>query len=369
MGGRTPYALRVTRPRDDLVERTSRRWCRVGLRGVLDDLDRAGETCPVPGEAAGEGFAWDEFDRDDHRWWPQGVASIRAGELLLVSWYAKRRWLVHTPGARISVIDRSDRRCPRYRHVLLVAPHRRAGILTAGGVRVHAGGIAVRGDLLYVADTFFGVRVFRLSDVIRTVTTRGSGAKDYVLPQLMRFRIPLRDGLQRLRYSFVSIGHEDGRPNLVVGEYRRKGSAPRLARYPLDPRTGLPLLDGHGRCAPLEIYERQPNRMQGAALEESVWFLTASAGGGNPGDLYVGAPGAWQRHRRVLPPSPEDLDWSVPGEELWCLSEWPGSRWVFPIAARDWHRPPGVRGHDARGAAGCPAPPTPPAGEATHPSG
>jgi hypothetical protein len=236
-----------------------------------------------------------------------------------------------------------------------------------GTVPVHAGGIAVHGDLLHVADTVFGVRLFRLRDVLR-VPRRAPGADggsprgirglvrsvdgldafgyDYVLPQFMAYRVPLRSGARRLRYSFLSVGEVGGRPNLVVGEYRRKGAgAPRLVRYPLDPRTGLPAADEHGRCTPLEVYEGQPSRMQGAAVHESEWFVTASAGEGSPGDLYVGAPGALHRHRGVLPTGPEDLGWSRPGEELWCVSEWPGRRWVFPIATSRWPRPPDAAGH------------------------
>jgi hypothetical protein len=77
------------------------------------------------------------------------------------------------------------------------------------------------------------------------------------------------------------------------------------------------------------------------AVHGSAWWLTASAGEGVPGDLYVGAPGAWSRHRGVLPTGPEDLDWSRPGEELWCASEWPGRRWVFPVAAGRWQESSG----------------------------
>ncbi len=316
----------------------------------------------MPGEAAGEGFTWDEHDRHDPSWWPQGIACVRGGEVLLVSWYAKRRWLIGTEIARISVIDRTDSEHPRYRHVLLVAPRRPLGFAALRTVPVHAGGIAVYGDHLYVADTLFGVRVFRLSDVLRRprrqaapppgtetsdgraarssrIFARRSGGYEYVLPELLAFRVPLRAGLRRLRYSFLSVGEVAGEPTLVVGEYRRKGEAPRLARYRVDPATGLPGVDGSGRCAPLEVHADQPNRMQGAAVHGSTWFLSASAGETTPGDLYVGAPGAWQRHRRVLPSGPEDLDWSRPGEELWCVSEWPGRRWVFPIAVRRWSSP------------------------------
>ncbi len=359
-----PFALRATRSRAHLVGRLSARLRRVALDGVLGDLDRTAERGRVPGEAAGEGFTWDDLDRNDRTWWPQGVASTRSGRVLLVSWYAKRARLLRTPGSRISVVDREHPGGPRYRHVLLVVPRRRLGVLVMGTVPVHAGGIAVQGEMLLVADTVFGVRVFRLGDIMavpgrptagagdppatRTDALRrsavggfGAWGCDYVLPQLMTFRAPLRSGLRRLRYSFLSTGEVEGRPTLVVGEYRRKDARqPRLARYPLDPRTGLPAVDGHGRCAPLEVHEDQPPRMQGAAVHESTWFATASNGERSGGDLYVGAPGRWHRNRGVLPSGPEDLAWSRPGEELWCVSEWPGRRWVFPVATdrRAYHR-------------------------------
>jgi hypothetical protein len=369
----TPYALALTRPRARVVARLGSRLVPVGLDGVLEDLDRAVEQCPVPGEAAGEGFTWDERDRDDPSWWPQGTATLRSGDVLLVSWYATRRWLVRTQGSRISVIDRTHPDGPRYRHVLLVAPRRPLGLLTMATVPVHAGGIAVRGDLLYVADTRAGVRLFRLGDIMRVRRSPGAAGRmlrrevgrfrraaghssgggsgtpgyDYVLPQLRALRSPRRPGARRLRHSFLSIGELAGRPNLVVGEYRRAGGSPRLVRYLLDLGTGLPAADDRGRVAPLEVYDGQPDRMQGAAVHGCTWFVTASAGEGVAGDLYVGAPGAWVRHRRVLPTGPEDVDWSRPGEELWCVSEWPGRRWVFPIATSRWKRP-----HDVPGRAG-----------------
>ncbi|MGY1808571.1 hypothetical protein ACI8AF_14480 [Blastococcus sp. SYSU D00669] len=322
-----PFALAATRHRGRRVDRLAARLPRVGLDGVLADLDRAGEPGAVPGEAAEDGFTWDAADRSDPGWWPQGVAATRSGRVLLVSWYAKRRRL-RTQGVRLSVVDRSSPAGPRYRHVLLVVPRRLPGLPPwLGRVPVHAGGIAVCGDLLHVADTLAGVRVFRLGDVLRAPR----GGYGYVLPQVTAFRVPLRAGRRRLRYSFLSVGTVDGRPRLVVGEYRRAGSHPRLASYPLDPRTGLPATDASGICAPLEVHEDQPVRMQGAAVHGSRWFLTASTGEGRPGDLHVGAPGRWRRRRGVLPPGPEDLAWSRPGEELWSVTEWPGSRWVFRV--------------------------------------
>jgi hypothetical protein len=253
-------------------------------------LDRTARRTEVPGEAAGDGLTWDDHDAQDRSWWPQGVAA--AGERLLVSWYAKRRWGVFSLGSRLSVVDPAA--C-RYTHVLLVSP-RRLGWLSMGAVRVHAGGIAVLGDLVYVADTRAGVRVFRLGDVARVprrrldalLPWRGAGTRtlgrrptggftaygyDHVLPQLLRLR-----AAPGLRWSFLSVGQVEGRLSLVVGEYGRKGTSPRLARYPLDPATGLPELDADGRCAPLEVHTGQPHRMQGVAVDGATWWVSASSG-------------------------------------------------------------------------------------------
>ena len=332
---------------------------RVGLAGVLAHLDRTAVPCAVPGEAAGDGLAWEPRDDHDPVWWPQGVAAVRGDDVLLVSWYAKRRRL-RSQGSRVTVVDRSDPERPRYGHVLLTVPRRPAGLARLGAVRVHAGGLAVLGDLLYVADTFAGVRLFRLDDAARVprraldarlpwpgAGTRTLGRRltggvtaygyDHVLPQWMRLRMPRLAGF---RWSFLSVGQVEGVLSLVVGEYRRSDAAPpRLLRYPLDPATGLPAFGADGECPPLEVHEHQPPRMQGVAVHDGTWYLSASTGPGRPGDLHVGAPGAFRRHRGVMPPSPEDLDWSRPGERLWCTSEWPGQRYVFPVDATRWPGP------------------------------
>ena len=338
MPHRPPHALRATADQQARVESLTGRRPRVGLAGVLADLDRVGEPAAVPGEAAGDGFTWDARDRHDPRWWPQGMACLRGGQVLLVAWYAKRRWLVVTEGSRVSVVDRTDPDRPRYRHVRLVRPRGRWSWRRLARVAVHAGGIAVVDGLLYVADTRAGVRVFRLDDVLRVPRRR---EYDYVLPQLVRLRVPRGRGAGRLRWSFLFVGDVAGERSLVVGKYGRKGSAPRLARYALDATSGLPVTAADGSCEPLEVHAQQPLRMQGVAVHGETWWVSASAGEGNSGDLHVGAPGAFRRHRGVLPTGPEDLDWSRPGEELWCATEWPGRRWVFPIDARRWAGSPG----------------------------
>ncbi|WP_298461591.1 hypothetical protein [uncultured Cellulomonas sp.] len=323
--------LRTTlRPRR--VASLARRARRVGLDGVLAALDREAVPCPVPGTAAGPGYTWAPADADDPGWMPQGVATTRGGGVLLVAWYSRRR-RGRTAGTRVTVVDLRDRDRVRYRHVLLVRPRPWAAVTGAGRVAVHAGGLAVVGDLLYVADTVRGVRLFGLDDVLRMPDGTD------VLPQTGHLHQRVLPGTAPLRWSFLGVGRVHGELSLVAGEYGRRGTRPRLVRHALDEVTGLPVAGARGRARPPQVHAQQPHRMQGVAVHDDLWVATSSTGEGSPGDLYVGAPGAFRRHRGVLPTGPEDLAWSVPGRVAWSVTEWPGRRWVFPIDVARWVRP------------------------------
>lgn len=354
-----------------------------GLDAVLAHL-HAGGGAPaaavpaeqVPGTATGDGLAWAPHDASDPTWWPQGVACLRGGEVLLVGWYERASgpwWRRRLPRSRVSVVDRSDPAHPRYEHVELVVPHRRPLALARalGPVPVHAGGLAVveraeGGPLLVVADTLLGLRAFRLDDLHRRAGT-------WVLPQHRSVRAPLLRGAladlrarrrpDPFRFSFVGVvpAPPDGEPGLLAGEYRRAADctpdgAPRLVRYRLDALTGLPApAPGSRRAEPVAVHAGQLPRMQGVAVLPGsdgglVWHVSASAGHDRCGDLHVGRPGAWTTHRGALPPGCEDLDPERPGDpssRLWCASEHPGRRWVFPVVLPRWQPP-----QDAPSAAG-----------------
>lgn len=351
--------LRPTRPRrPPRLRRAAAR--RGGLESLLDELRSGGGTPArsvpagqLPGDLTGDGFTWAPADADDPVWWPQGVAALDGGAVLLVGWYEKTAgpwWRRRVPRSRVSVVDASDPLHPRYVHAELVVGARRplAWLRPLGAVPVHAGGLAVvasptEGPLLLVADTLFGLRVFALDDLARHDDGSGGDGR-WVLPQRRSVRAPLlRAGLgaARFRFSFTGAGHLPGAGAVLVsGEYRRAAQrgpagAPRLVVHHLDPSTGLP----HG--APVAVHPDQPPRMQGAALlppgapgAAPTWVLSASAGHDRCGDLHVGCPGAWTAHRGALPPGCEDLDPADPtdpGSVLWGASEHPGRRWVFPV--------------------------------------
>lgn len=330
-----------------LADRFFGRFNRVGLRGVLADTNRLATRADVPGEAVSSGLAWEQSDAQTKRWYPQGIttsadaygADTDAGRfegqpVVIVSWYGHGRlgWLLL--GSRISVLDLSDEDAPRYRHVLLVAPSRFLGINWLRPVRVHAGGIVWYGHYLYVAGTKKGVLVFRLDDIVRVQNRARTSGYRYVLPQFTSFSAENDPDAAPMTYSFMSLDRTGPVDHLVAGEYGRKGGTHRLMRFALDRETQLLNTNHRGHASPESAFDRQVERMQGAALVDGTWVLTASRGEENPGDLWVGHPGEFTIRRGVLPPGPEDITYWPGRGELWSLSEWPGQRWVFAIDAK-----------------------------------
>jgi hypothetical protein len=298
---------------------------RIGLDGLLTQPGRRAWPAWVRGAAAGHGFRWNLRDTFDGSWWPQGIDVAEHGEhrVLAVSWYAQPVRTVQR-GVRLTFVDLRRARWPRYHHVLLVEP-----VADAGGavhldpVVVHAGGIGWLGDRVLVADTFGGLRVFRLDDLSR-VTPAPFGYAS-VLPQHSRYRAEREKGDRAMRFSFVSIEHGGEGARIVAGEYGDGSRADRLARIGLDEAE-----------APLEVHEPGVYRMQGVCIVDGTWYVTTSNGSRTRGDLWAGTPGNLRRHRHVLPAGPEDLAYDRAAGRLWSLSEWPGRRRVFTIDPRRW---------------------------------
>ena len=60
---------------DEVEALASRLGGRVGLSGVLGDLDRQARAVRVPAPAVVWGFRWDRDDMRSLRWWPQGITT------------------------------------------------------------------------------------------------------------------------------------------------------------------------------------------------------------------------------------------------------------------------------------------------------
>jgi hypothetical protein len=315
---------------------------RAGLAAVLDDLDHQGRRAFLGGRFLGRAvrraYTWDAADRRDPRWWPQGVTTsadashtedVEGRRVVAVSWYAKEQaeddGRAH--GSRISFFDLDTR---RYAHVLLVVPTLTDGVVSIEPLHIHAGGIVWAGEYLHIAATTRGVVTCRLDDLVRVgdadLTTFGHR---YVLPVRFSYRPVTGEGLQKLRYSFLSL--DRAASQLVVGEYGNLRQSRRLARYPLDPETMVLAAGEDGASRPLGLEEEGAVRMQGAAIAKGTWYVTASTGPKVPGSIYVGQPGAWRRFRWATPVGPEDISWWPSTDMLWSVTEHPRRRWVYSM--------------------------------------
>lgn len=304
----------------------------VGLEGVLANLDRTGSVAGVTGSAASWGFRWNDEDVRDQHWFPQGITVLDRGavpgrEILCTSWYSR-----DGGGSRISVVDLASGGAPQYRHVLLVEPSMRDdGRIDVRPVRVHAGGLAWHAPYLHVAATARGLVVLRLEDVVRVDSPEATWGYRYVLPVRFTYDGVAGDGVEPLRYSFVSTVAGENGPMLVAGEYGRGERTTRLVSYGVAGTTGLLREDTTGTVRPAAVHHGGVEGMQGVTVVGDTFYVTTSAGRWGRGDLHVGRPGSFERFARVLPTGVEDLTYDAGGNRLWSLTEYPGRRFVFAV--------------------------------------
>ena len=283
---------------------------RVGLRGLRVRSGRRARWAAAPGSAVsgGRGIRWPRREQNDRLWWPQGI-DVQNGTAV-VSWH--RTVDGADTAARLTFVALGRR--PRFWHVLLVEADLRP-------IAIHAGGIAWDSDRLYVADTFGGLRHFDVRDILRVpragLLARLLRRHDHLLPQTGGYPSQPVEGERAMRYSFVSLEHGGAAPHLVAGEYRNGTADARLLRVELG-GSGPEL---HGGL----------DRMQGACVVDSIWYVTTSNGPRRNGDLWMGQPAALVQRAGVLPPGPEDLAHEPGARRLWSLSEHPGARWIYSI--------------------------------------
>ncbi len=310
---------------------------RVGLAGVLPHLDRQAAPARVPGGAATWGLRWDHEDQATERWWPQGITTsadasgteeVHGHRLVVTSWYAARSD-GHDPGSRVSILDLETL---RYEHVLLVVPELSAdGEVGLRRLGVHAGGLVWHGPYLHVAGTRRGVFSCRWDDLLRMTSPAEAWGYRFVLPVRFAYAASAPEGVEPMRYSFLSLDRDSRPPALVAGEYGRGEMSRRLVRFPLDPATSHLSAGDDGVSRPVDLDPRGPGHMQGACVVGGTYYVTTSRGRCRRGHLHVGRPGEFRTHPRVLPIGPEDICYWPSTDTLWSLTEYPGRRFVFAM--------------------------------------
>ena len=318
---------------------------RVGLAGVLSDLNRQAARTRVPGLAVEWGFGWDSRDHRSVRWWPQGITTsadasdtevVDGRRLLITSWYS-HRVAGENHGSRVTVVDLETL---EYRHVLLVVPERRRrGRVELEPLLVHAGGLAWCGPYLHVAGTRSGLFTCRPDDIIRVDSTEDTFGHRYVLPVRFAYQAHASEGVEQMRYSFLSLDRSSPQPHLLAGEYGRGQMTRRLARFPLDPETYHLVAHEDGSSRPVWLDQRGVGHMQGAVFVRDRYYVTVSRGRYRLGKVYVGAPGSFRGFRWTVPVGPEDLAYWPSSDMLWSLSEYPRKRYVFAVRRSRFDRP------------------------------
>ncbi|MGW4963646.1 hypothetical protein ACWEPL_41060 [Nonomuraea sp. NPDC004186] len=325
----------MRRETGDLAEGAAKLAGEIGGAGVEAVLAQANRTATRKGASGALGamspkpsewYAFDVKDQDTVDWYPQGLTcSDESGSIgvpaFLASWYFKPE--VGERGIRVSFLSPKTL---KYQHALLVEAKPDGSY---GPINIHAGGIACDGDLVYIADTKRGLRVFDLKHVLDLRTAQNDlgdptrvgrqGGKfhafgyRYVMPQTDFWKVAKPGPL----FSFVSIDRSGGTPRLVTGEYRENDPGGWVGRWPLGLSGG----------EPEDAFVMGQPKIQGAISWGGKWYLSQAAGANANGKLLVQTDGKLET--RGFPIGPEDL--TVQGGKLWSVTEFRNRRIIFGV--------------------------------------
>jgi hypothetical protein len=327
----------------DVVAALEARATTSTIAAVLADLNRTATpvaAASVPGAPPGVeiAFRWNTEDQETSAWYPQGITGsadanddglVEGKRVLLVSWYNG------TKGVRLAFVDVTDPKAPKYRYALLVEPTGSGKTADFAPVKIHAGGIAWVGNLLYVADTSRGLRVFDTAHVMQVATdvdeigcasgTCRGGLYKYVIPQVGAYD---SESYCDPLFSFVALDRSTTPPSLVSGEYCSGSAcsdalAGRVLRWPLTQTTKL----ATGKSWASEAWLMGQRQVQGAVSRQGLFFLSSSKPAGTGGEIYRTVKGKSATSPWI--DAPEDLMVDEKNGLLWSLSEGVDARVVM----------------------------------------
>ncbi|GAA0592143.1 hypothetical protein GCM10010174_04020 [Kutzneria viridogrisea] len=339
----TPYALAEGGSFAKYAPRVTALDAKLANAKVADVLADANRTATAGCHGAAS-FCWDSGDNSTADWYPQGLsgswdATGGQPKMVLTSWYNK----TGDKGVRLTFADYHDPAHVKYRHALLVEP---TAADNFGPVKVHAGGIALVGDYLYVVDTAHGLRVFDLRHIWRTAADPGKSkigkqsdgkyyAYDYryVVAQVGSYRQsgsgdcdpPPSSLTAPLCFSYIGVDRSTSPPSLLTGEYYNGKAGARLVRWSLAADGKL----ATGKAA--AAYQSPHQNLQGAVSYKGEFASSRSQSASKDGVLYDERVGA-AATSSSLPPGPEDLSYDPAAKRVWTLTEHPGSRTVLGVA-------------------------------------
>jgi hypothetical protein len=362
---------------------------KLGVQNILTQANRVdapkGDHCTSPAlgtntrPVSGK-FCFENGDVNADEWVPQGVTTVADAQedqlwgdkqAILVTWYDKQTAPVK--GVRVSFLDTDT---GNYQHVLLAYPYTNGQgnpsyeqVTTpqeGDGASVHAGGVVWYGNYLYLVDTRRGVRVFDMRYIFDIKSAADGDVDDdakvgredgtyysygyrYVMPQVGGWSNP--GGLAEFppdnkcnaagtqKFSFISLDRSEDPDAMITGEYCADQSDPdlngRVARWPMNGETGLPVTGGDGGWHATSAYRLPKPRVQGAVSTEDRWYLHSTGGGTTgPGHLQAAVPGG-PGATGVLGTDSADHSVAIGVEDL---SYWPGRDQLWTVTEHDTQR-------------------------------
>jgi len=308
---------------------------------------------------------------DSSDWVPQAVASSNEAAVggyagpsaVAVTWYQPRP--DHTSGAkddpqndRVTFVNTpASGESATYRHVLMVEPVVENGKLNLRRVKMHAGGIAWYGNILHVASTGGGIRVFDIRRIFAVHTTKDLVGLDtstpsdpnlygesfaYVILQVGNYkktdaacnRSPTATN-SGLCFSGVTVNRSASPVSLISYEYRTHDEmlaasvSSRIVEWPVDRSTGLLARAADGKVHSGKLYLTPTYQVQGASIDHTTFFLSTSQSGGTfyrevDGDGVAPDRSAWVQGAESV-----SFTTSSFGNRLWSVTEVPGRRMLF----------------------------------------
>jgi hypothetical protein len=306
---------------------TSREWVPQAISGVSDAQkdEKWGSKRPI---LVGAYDNWNP-GRDDP--WPEKPGKPGGGKAGDHKCTKAELDSCNEKGVRITFVDPSTK---KYRHALLVWPYvsKKTKTIRFDAVRgnekkrqkgIHIGGMAWYGNYLYVADTFNGIRVFDMREIMDLNPDNKVGTHDkvadgmkvnvknkkkigrhgrtwysfgyrYVMPQVATWTFKAKQynspkhtycrGSGAPKSSYLSIDRSTAPDTLVMGEYchvdKKKHpnhpSTGRVSGYQLNPRTGRLASSGGVTLTPSWAYFLPEDGIQGAARYKGRFYLNQS---------------------------------------------------------------------------------------------
>lgn len=277
-------------------------------------------------------FRWNDHDNRTNKWRPQGITKITFNnkKFLAISWYARKKFNFKNQGVKISFVNLSNKKIPKYRHILLVDKKYKTF------KNMHAGGLTYAHNKIYVPDTRNNKKIIRVFSIKNIKIVPNKLKKiffnyKYILQEENNYHVPVKP-------SFISYDFHQNK--LLIGSFHKNLITDNNYSHSLSRKNALSWFFPTNNinkntkiCSPY-FYE-----MQGAATMQSpfpsnsqnILFISSSFGKKNNSRLYIvdfnfkkcNKQNNGINNYKVLtyPPGLEDLHISKDSKTLWSLTE------------------------------------------------